>query len=164
MTGGGALPPTDTPTPTWGLRPSVAHPASIKAPSPVSSSVFFISPPDRRELVSSRFPEPWRRLSLGGTGWHTSGSVEQAQCLFLPPRTAEMTERFYVRNVLIIQSVPCLNLSSPRQAILPRSSCWLGPKQFFVFFRQIWTQSRSNRTGAHLGVSSKILSPIDGGS
>ena len=34
-----------------------------------------------------------------------------------------MTERFHLRNVLIIQSVPYLNPGSPRQAILPRSSC-----------------------------------------
>ena len=48
-----------------------------------------------------------------------------------------MTERFHLRNVLIIQSVPCLNLDSPCQAILPRSPRWLRPKQCFVFFRQI---------------------------
>jgi hypothetical protein len=34
-----------------------------------------------------------------------------------------MTERFHLRNVLIIQSVPYLNLGSPRQGILTRSSC-----------------------------------------
>jgi hypothetical protein len=65
-----------------------------------------------------------------------------------------MTERFHLRNGLIIQSVPCLNLGSPCQAILSRSSCWLSPKQFLVFFKQIWTRSRSCRTGAHPGVSS----------
>jgi hypothetical protein len=156
MTGDGAPPPTDTPTPTLGLRPSVAHPASIRAPSPVSSSVFFISPPDLCELVRSRFPVPWRSLSLGGSGGNTIGSVEQAQCLFLPPGTAGLTERFRLRNVQIIQPVPCLNLNSPCQAILPSSSCWLCPKQFLVFFRQIWTRSRSCRTGtgAHPGDSS----------
>jgi hypothetical protein len=45
MTGGGALPPTDTPTPTLGWRPSAAHPASIKAPIAVSSNFFIIPPP-----------------------------------------------------------------------------------------------------------------------
>ena len=34
-----------------------------------------------------------------------------------------MTERFHLHNVLIIQSVPYLNLGSPRQGILTRSSC-----------------------------------------
>ena len=61
-----------------------------------------------------------------------------------------MTERFHLRNVLIIQSIRCLNLGSPCQAILRRSACWLCPKQFLVFFRQLWTRSRhySDRGGS----------------
>jgi hypothetical protein len=47
---------------------------------------------------------------MEGTGQNTIGSAEQAQCLFLQPGTAEMTEGIYLRNVLIIQPVPCLNL------------------------------------------------------
>ena len=65
-----------------------------------------------------------------------------------------MTKRFHLHNGLTIQSVLYLNLGSSRQAILPRSSCWLCPKQYLVFFRQIWTQRRSCRTGAHPEVSS----------
>jgi len=40
MTGGGALSPTDTPTPTLGLRPSVVQPTSTRVPIPVNSSFF----------------------------------------------------------------------------------------------------------------------------
>ena len=53
-----------------------------------------------------------------------------------------MTEKIHLRNVLIIQPVSCVNLGSACQAIRPRSSCWPCPKQFFVFFRQLWTRSR----------------------
>src|SRR5712692_936920 len=60
-----------------GLRPSVAHPANIKAPSPVSSSLF-IKSPYPCDVVSGSRPEPSRRFSLGGTGRNTIGSVEQA--------------------------------------------------------------------------------------
>ncbi len=37
--------------------------------------------------------------------------------------------------------------------ILPRSSWWLGPNQILVFFKLIWTRSRSYRTGAYPGGS-----------
>jgi len=50
MTGGGSLPPIDTPTPTLGLRPAVAHPARIRAPIPVSSSFFITKSPYERGL------------------------------------------------------------------------------------------------------------------
>ena len=142
MTGGGAPPPTDTPTPTLGLRPSVAHPASIRAPIPVSSNFFIISPPDLCGLVRSRFLNPGEISLWEGRHRpeHTIGSVEQTQCLFLPSVTTRMSERFLLRNLLIIQPVPCLNLGCPCQAILPRSSCWLCSRQFFVFFRQLCTR------------------------
>jgi len=45
--------------------------------------------------------------------------------------------------VLIIQPVQCINPGNPSQAILPSSSCWPCAKQFFVFFRQIWTRTEA---------------------
>lgn len=80
-------------------------------------------------------------LSWRGASRNTIGSVEQAQCLSLPPETAGRTERFHLRNRLIIQPIPCLNLGSPCQAILPRTTGWICPEQFFVNFRLIWVRS-----------------------
>jgi len=53
-----------------------------------------------------------------------------------------MTDRFHLRNMLTTQSFLCLNVGSPCQAILRGSACWLCPKQFLVFLRQLWTRSR----------------------
>ena len=75
-----------------------------------------------------------------------------------------MTERFHLHNGLTIQSVLYVNLVSPRQAILPRSSCWLCPKQYLVFFRQIWTQSRRYGQGRIQGSRHKPCRLLDGGS
>jgi hypothetical protein len=48
-----------------------------------------------------------------------------------PARNCGNDERFHMRNVLIIQPAPCVNLGSASEVILPRSSsCWLCPNQF----------------------------------
>lgn len=112
MTVGGAPPPTDTPTPTFGLRPSTAHPASIKAPIAVSSNFFIIPPPPNSYDALS---EVWQSLIAAHFQRHSRNAIgipRQSQYLLPSPETAGTTKDFLLRNMLIIQPVPCLNLGS----------------------------------------------------